>query len=66
VAGDPEESAFGASGFPRQELLHVGIAIRDFPIGSEPSISAGTRGERSRRVGVRDIGVSGVVKLLHN
>ena len=29
-------------------------------------ITAGTRGERSRRVRVRDIGVFGVVKLSHN
>jgi hypothetical protein len=47
-----------------KKLLHVGIAIRDIPMGALNRPSARTRGKRSRRVGVWGIGVSGSKKLL--
>jgi hypothetical protein len=40
-----------------EKLLWNEIAIHDFPRGSEPLISVGTRGARSRGVGVRHFGV---------
>jgi hypothetical protein len=46
-------------------MVQQEIAIRDFPMRSEPFISW-TRVRGSRGVGVRHIGVSGVVKLIHN
>jgi hypothetical protein len=57
VAGDPDESAFGASEFQRtRELVHVGIAICDFPIGSEPSKQ---QGHVARDPGESEFGISG-------
>jgi hypothetical protein len=46
-------------------MVQQEIAIRDFPMRSEPFISW-TRVRGSRGIGVRHIGVSGVVKLRHN
>jgi hypothetical protein len=67
VAGDPDESVVRNIGVSRDKRLeHVEIVIRDFPIGSKPSKTMRTHGERSRRVGVQDIGVPGVVKHLQS
>jgi hypothetical protein len=64
VAEDPGESVFGAIGVSRNEKhLHQEIAIDDFPTRLEPLIG-GTRGERSRGVGVRRFGISGVKRIV--
>jgi hypothetical protein len=58
VAEDPGESTFGAIDVSRNEkYLHQEITIGDFPTRLEPLIG-GTRGERSRGVGVRHFGGS--------
>jgi hypothetical protein len=48
------------------EHSHIGVAIRDIPMGALNRPSTWTCGERSRRVGVRNIRISGVVQLVHN
>jgi hypothetical protein len=56
VAENPGESAFGAIGVSKNEkYLHEEITIGDFSTWLEPLIG-GTRGERSRGVGVRYFG----------
>jgi hypothetical protein len=56
VAEDRGESAFRAIGiFRNEKYLHQEITIGDFPTRLEPLIG-GTRGERSRGVGVWHFG----------
>jgi hypothetical protein len=43
--------------------MHIEIAIGEFPKGSQPLISTGTRGARSRGVGIRHFGVLGGERL---
>jgi hypothetical protein len=63
VAGDLSESVFGGIGVSGVEKrLHIEIAIGDFPTWSEPLIG-GTRGERSRGVGVRHFGIFVVERI---
>jgi hypothetical protein len=62
---DPGESAFGGIGVSGVvKRLRIEIAIGDFLTWSEPLIG-GTRGERSRGVGVRHFGISGVKRIVY-
>jgi hypothetical protein len=56
---------WGHRSFQGEEFVQQEIAIHDFPMRSEPFTSR-TRVGGSRGVGVRHIGVFGVVKLMHN
>jgi hypothetical protein len=54
VTGDLDESEFGGIGVLQgKKLVHVEIAICDFPIGSEPSISEDTWQEISEHQSLR-------------
>jgi hypothetical protein len=64
VAGDLSESVFGGIGVSGVEKrLQIEIAIGDFLTWSEPLIG-GTRGERSRGIGVRHFGIFVVERIV--
>jgi hypothetical protein len=65
AAGRIKPIAYRHSAFDEVRRRLVEIASRDFPSYSEPSISTGTGGARSREIGVRRSGFSIAKENLH-